>query len=357
MITDLQSLSRNFLGITRVYFEQQFLPSFSNISKDTAPFEVIYQIAGVRVRLLIFDRVLKDRLLPAFAHLVQTSEAPDFTVHLIDGSVMPLVPPWSQEEFVVDQAERSLQSRDFYGVYMSGEESLNFFDTEKNTAYFWTNDVAALPGWVIGAPLRTILHWILSSRNIQLVHGAAVGKGDQAVLLTAKSGSGKSTTALACVLSGMNYLGDDYVGITPEEDSLAVHSLYDSAKMTPTTGAMFPELNDRIVVVPSADDRKSVVYLSQLFPERVVTTSQIRAILIPQVDREARVTWLRPARPAEALHALAPTVFFQLPYADRSLMERLARIVSHVPSYHLSLGSDVRTVPHVVDQILSSSQP
>ncbi len=345
--------TRNFLGISASYFEKEFLPTFTRVSARTSPQEVQYEIAGVKISLRFFCEQLAERLMPAFAHLPKFSGAPDIVVNLVDGSIMPLMPPWSRADFLQSGADVSLNRSSFRGVYISGEESLNFYDAESRVAYFWTNDVGALPGWVVGAPLRAILHWVLSSRDIQLVHAAAVGRGDETVLLTAKSGSGKSTTALSCVLSGMTYLGDDYVGVTAGANDLVAHSLYDSAKMTPNTQKMFPEYAEGVVTVPSVDDRKSVVYLSQIFPERVRTVSSVRAILIPSIDSAAEASFLIPARKHEALRALAPTVLFQLPGAGTMLLGRLAEIVSCVPSYHLRLGSDVRAIPSVIDTVFS----
>ncbi len=343
--------TRNFLGISASYFEKEFLPAFTRVSARTSPREVQYEIAGVKISLRFFCELLAERLMPAFAHLPQFSGAPDIVVNIGDGSIMPLTPPWSHADFLQSAADAPLTS--FRGVYISGEESVNFYDADSGVAYFWTNDVSVLPGWVVGAPLRAILHWVLSSRDIQLVHAAAVGRGDETVLLTAKSGSGKSTTALSCVLSGMTYLGDDYVGVTAGANDLVAHSLYDSAKMTPNTQKMFPEYAEGVVTVPSVDDRKSVVYLSQIFPERVRTISSVRAILIPSIDSAAEASFLIPARKHEALRALAPTVLFQLPGAGTMLLGRLAEIVSCVPSYHLRLGSDVRAIPSVIDTVFS----
>lgn len=302
-----------------------------------------------------FSKSLADRLMPAFAHLPLVSTRAVVSINLADGAHMRLVPPWSDDEFMINQTVIMPKNSTFHGVYVSGEESMNFYDEDSETAYFWTNDVEALPGWVIGAPLRAIFHWIFSAREIQLVHGAAVGRGHESVLLTAKSGSGKSTTALACVLSGMTYLGDDYVGVSVGADGIVAHSLYDSAKMTPHTQEMFPEYAGHVVSVPSADDRKSVVYVSQVFPKQVLHASHIRAILIPAIDGEAKTSSLIPARKYEALRALAPTVFFQLPDTDQSLMGRLAEIVARVPCYHLRLGSDVRAIPDALDSVFSAS--
>ena len=72
----------------------------------------------------------------------------------------------------------------------------------------------------------------------QLVHAAAVGTDEGALLITGRGGVGKSTTALACLEAGMQFLGDDYVvvGLDPEPQ---VYRLYGSAKLTSNSSSAF----------------------------------------------------------------------------------------------------------------------
>jgi len=64
------------------------------------------------------------------------------------------------------------------------------------------------------------------------MHGAAVSLNGKSILLTAKGGSGKSTTALSCFFAGMSYLGDDYVTVK-SGDVITTHSIYSSTKLFP----------------------------------------------------------------------------------------------------------------------------
>ena len=90
--------------------------------------------------------------------------------------------------------------------------------------------VANLPWWEGGAPFRRQLHWALAPDALP-VHAAAVGDARGAALLVGRGGSGKSSTAVACLAAGLGFLGDDYCILRFEPEPV-VHSLYCSAKVT-----------------------------------------------------------------------------------------------------------------------------
>jgi hypothetical protein len=59
---------------------------------------------------------------------------------------------------------------------------------------------------------RLILEWN-NDRGIQVIHAGLVSRHGKGVLFVAKSGSGKSTASLACLCSGFDFAGDDFVGL------------------------------------------------------------------------------------------------------------------------------------------------
>ena len=65
----------------------------------------------------------------------------------------------------------------------------------------------------------------LGKHKQQVVHAASVGTKDGAVLIVGKGGSGKSTSALACLNAGMYYLGDDYTLISNDSNPQVLQPL------------------------------------------------------------------------------------------------------------------------------------
>ncbi len=237
----------------------------------------------------------------------------------------------------------------FLGVCIYGENTINIYDRTTATAYFWIHDAGMLPDWIVAAPLRTIFNWFLSEHHIHLMHGAVIGTTAGALLLTAKGGSGKSTTALTSVLAGMNYLSDDYVGVGLSE-RITAHSLYNSAKITADALYRFPELETQFKA-PQTAGEKSIVFLSSIFPEQIKSYSPLRAIMIPRISKahdQDTVTRITPATKIQALLAILPTTLFQLPLAGLDQVPQLRTIIDRTPCYFLELGSDISTIPAIL---------
>jgi len=347
-------LTKNFIGVPREYFNRIVNPSLQKIQDAGTPFIKTYSIAGKNIRVECYGELLAEKLSLALSHHKQATGTPELTIFTWDQSTTgeQLALPW-QEKKCTEGNHENITDKNFFGVYIAGEESLNFYDKETSVGYFCVRDAKYLPDWAIGAPFRTILHWFLNKHDTHLMHGAVIGHHGNAVLLTAKGGSGKSTTALSCFLEGMDYLADDYAAITAK-DMPTAHSLYHSAKVTKQGLELFPELK-KIVWNKNFDEpEKAIVFLSDLFPGQVKTSAPLRAILIPKIT--GKETRIMPASKMEAFLAVAPTTLLQLPWAGTEKVTALKSIIEKVPCYFLELGSEIRKIPDVVKLFLDGRE-
>ena len=343
-------LMKNFLAVSRGYFDRHAKPGLEKTQATINPVTKHYTIAGNTIRVLFYGGAVANSLsLAIMHHEIEPREHPDLTIYAWDSATAdtPLPAPWDEPNYKEESAH---PSDSFFGVYIGGEESLNFYDTETKTGYFWTQDARQLPDWAAGAPFRTTLHWFLNERDIHLMHGAVVGHHGKSVLITAKSGSGKSTTALSCILSGMDYLADDYVATKLTDDGVTAISLYNSAKVTREGLELFPELKPGVWNPDFADNEKAVLFMSRLFPDQVKRELPLAAILIPRI--RGGETKLVTASKIEALVAIAPTTLLQLPLAETNKIGAFKDIIQKVPCYFLDLGVDVRGVPEVIKKFL-----
>jgi len=348
-------LTKNFLPLTRSYFDREVLPCLQATQESIQPTIKRYSIAGKNICIYFYGEKIAHVFSLALAHQQEaTSPHNDLTIHTWDS--MPtkkvITAPWDDIEFKKDQAHTDPA---FFGVYVGGEESLNFYSPETKTGYFWTHDASRVPDWSLGAPFRTILHWFFTEQNVHLIHGAVVGHDDTSVLLTARSGSGKSTTSLACLLSGMEYLADDYVAITTSttNKSPIAHSLYQTAKMTREGTKIFPELENIIWHKKYGEGEKAVVFLSEHFPNQVKNFSPLSAIFIPRII--GGETTIIPASKIEAMLAIAPTTLLQLPLAETNKVGAFRDILEEIPCYFINLGSDIRAIPEVIKNFITET--
>src|SRR5579871_1987515 len=167
-------------------------------------------------------------LMRALVHLRVPARVPSLQVHVWDGERQPgnhllraylytlsnwwfdYVGPRGQ---LLDVHTPSLQA-----VYVPGPDLLNVVDLDRNVAFCWKREPSALPYWETCSPFRPLLHCWLRERGLQFAHAAAVGCADGGVLLVGQGGSGKSSSALACLDSPLRYLSDDYCAVQRRQD-------------------------------------------------------------------------------------------------------------------------------------------
>lgn len=325
----------NYTRITRAYLEDIVAPAVTLLETEHAPEIQSFQIGDVSITLRSQSPRLTEYFHKAFSHLPIPSTS-DLTVFAWDaiGSGADLTPPWkSPDYFSLETQINQPTEHGFVGVYSHYDDTMTLYDPENNRAYFWIYDATKAPVWIRAAPLRTLLQWVLGDRDIHLIHGAVVTEDDRAVLLTAKGGSGKSTTSLSCLKIGMQYLADDYVAVSRGADPTA-YSLYNSIKVAPYYGQEFDPAH-----VSETEGEKSVVYLAPIFPSQMAYSAKLRAVLIPKIAH-TETTTIVPASKAEAMLALIPTTLFQLPLAESNKVQMLASIIASLPCYSVELGSD-----------------
>jgi hypothetical protein len=316
------------------------------------------RVAGATVRLCFAGPALVSGTMPALAHL-ETPPVPvaDLTILLVDsascGVPMP-TPPWQlAEQTYRGEAPGSYNQGSIHTAWQAWAGVLSLMDTTSASAVFWATDARVLHYSMRGAPLRDILHWWLQDRGHLLVHGAGVGMLNSGALLTGKGSSGKSTTAMICLESGLLYAGDDHValGIHP---SPWLYSLYNTVHLDVGSALSFSDLVTGIANPAPSNDRKLEVFVQAHRPESVCSGFPLSAIVLPRVIHRPQ-SRLRPASGAEALLALAPATILALPGAGQAALERMAELARQVPSYVLELGTDRKQIASIVTNLLAES--
>jgi hypothetical protein len=215
---------------------------------------------------------------------------------------------------------------------------------------FWIRDAALVPYYERSAPVRTLLHWLFGEHG-QFVHAAAVGDSRGVALLPGKGGSGKSTSALACIGSDLRYLGDDYVLLVPGPSGTVVHGVFSTAKLHAKQIEQFPALQRCVDNATQLATEKGLLFLARDFPEALSRSLPLRVILLPKVTGGV-ATRVVPATQAAALAALAPTTVFQLPGDGRRTFDALTAVVRETPTYWLELGTNLNQIPEAIARVL-----
>ena len=315
--------------------------------------ERFYNLAGHIIRLRFSSSALVPLITPALEHLAVEEETPALTVCLWDsastGTRMP-PPPWSSDNYVARGEVEGFNDDRIHTTFDLGSGVLNILDAQQNLGIFWIRDARYLPQWESGAPLRIILHWWMRRHETQLTHAAAVGNSRGGVLLVGRGGSGKSTSALACLDSNLHYVSDDYC-LVRARPVPHVYSIYSSGKLTLGSLEKFPCLETIFSQVETITADKMLFFLGKKYREKISSGFPLRAILLPRVTGGTE-TALKPVSQISALRALAPSSIFQLPGAGKSEFETLTRLVKEIPCYSLELGSNLQRIPEVISALL-----
>ena len=220
-------------------------------------------------------------------------------------------PPWPTTAYGRRGEIIGYNTERFRTVYQHGVNALHMFDAHRHTALYWVARPGQIPYWERSFPMRT------DPALVDAGQGAAVDarrRGRRSVgrgLIAGKSGSGKTTTTLACLDAGMMYAGDDYV-LTRVEPEPLVHSLYGTAKLAPDNLRRFPHLRRFVSNPDGLEKEKAMIFLKDACPAQLALGFPVRALLLPHVTG-CRDTTLRRATPIACLEALAPTTIFHLP--------------------------------------------
>lgn len=338
--------------------QQSFFDAALNLAREAearaGALEHYLNIADTVVRLIFAGEELRRHFMPALRHL-EVPPDPDagVTFHIWDSEttgVEMLPPPCSPNNFTDRGDIWGWNSARIRSAFHWIEYSVNLMDCETNQGVYWVRTARTLPYWTKASPLRTLLHWWMERNGCQLLHAAAVGYQDGAVLITGKGGVGKSTTALACLASGMLYAGDDYVIVRLDPEP-RVYSIYNTAKLNADSAARFPQFQPLITNHPIATDEKAVI---GLFPERksqIVASLPLRAVLMPIIEPKNDTTF-RPAAPISLLRAATFTTMSQLPAAGRHTHDYIEALLNRLPNLEICLGKSMEGVAEAIRNLL-----
>lgn len=315
--------------------------------------EHVIDIAGLPVCLRFHGDELARLLMPALSHRLRNASAASAgaTIEVWDRAASGVtMPPRPVEKHCLSERGDiwTFTSQRFRSAFHYSDYSLNLMDMETGRAIFWVDAAAALPLSTLAAPFRTLFHWWGARHGMQLVHAAALADNGQAVLITGQGGTGKSSTALACMRSGMGYVGDDYV-LLSRQPELRVHSLYRTAKLfvkdLPGAGSFATS------AVVREGEPKAVVY-----PDLALASDVPVVLVLTPRFGGAEETLAEPVDHGYLTGAACYTTIAQLPHAGPATSTFIESAFQSIPSRRLVLGTDRGRVAESV-RALTQSPP
>lgn len=327
-----------------------------------------FRIAGRSITFQFCGSRWLNEMTSAIAHLghpQRSSPNDGLTISVWDGGMQPTnyllrsylytLKNWWYEYTGKRGELLGINSDEISATYQPGIGVMSVVDLEGSRAFYWKADPSPLPYFETCSPCRSLLHsWMRSAGNY-FVHGAAIGYRDGGVMLVGKGGSGKSTSALACLKSSLLYAGDDYCLVSANSSGgFDTHSLYCTAKLVEINNLnSFPELADNVINPQRIAGEKVALSLYGYKVGKLIDKFPLRAILVPVITGGTS-TQILPCSPQHALMAIAPSTLSQLPSSGKEDLQFLGDLTRNIPCYRILLGTDLRQVPERISALLQS---
>ena len=307
---------------------------------------------GVGVRVHLVGGRVAAELEPG---LLQRSEAarPDVELWSFDHASSGVVPPpapWSHDAYRPREEVAGWTEAPVFASFDTAHATLCAADTGAGHGVQWARDAAAYAPWEGGAPLRYLLRWLLAPHGLHLVHGAVVGTDRGGVLLVGKAGSGKSTSSLACLDAGMQFVADDYFLLSADPEPVA-HPLFTVAKADEHSISLLGDIAARSRGAKRDWRGKYRLPVGDL----VVDSMKILAVVLPRRGGRTGSPMLGGAR--EALKETVTSSLSQLPGASATTLAALRPAFDRLPCYELEVGPDLQQIPAALTELIESLGP
>ncbi len=263
-------------------------------------------------------------------------------------------PPCEWDDFTDRGDIWGFNSKRIKTAFHWSEFSVNLMDMDNNTAVYWVKTPRTFPYWVYSSPFRTIFNWWMEKNNCQLLHAAAVGTEDGAVIITGKGGVGKSTTAVSCLNNGLLYLADDYV-IVKKGKEPKVFSLYSTAKINTEDMSKFSSLSDFAGKQTEENQEKAVLFLYPGLREQIKREMPLKAILTPEIKKQKQ-SEIKPVSYWSVQRAMSFTIMSQLPGVGSHTHEYISEFLISLPCFKLVLGSDPDKLIKLLKEFISEPE-
>lgn len=257
---------------------------------------------------------------------------------------------------MVPEEERIIhyhQNEDYHIFYPGAKNRLSVRDNRNRETYVLLPSGEGFPRSYSNKPFVNEIQWWLWEESL-LVHGAAVAAGGKGALITAPSGKGKSTLALACLLLGMDYVAEDYVLIS-RNGPLTGSPVFSTGNLVPDTLELLPELKRHILYFD--DERgKYLIDLSE-YSRQFLDGISLDCIIYPNLtgDEKPSIQREESVHPfVSAMTAAARQIKSQKRTGDAFSV--LFRRLKGLPAYTLRLSRDPMENARALKAFLECSQ-
>lgn len=160
-----------------------------------------------------------------------------------------------------------------------------FFAEKGSKVYVSLNDTYDIGHWE-SYLLGPILSDVLTQKHIVALHGSAVEKNNQAIVVCGESGSGKSTITLELRNLGYHFMSDDIVAVTKGQEGYVVHAGYPQQKLCKDTVVKFGYSLEQLKIL-NEERQKYALPITEDFTEKALA---ITTVICLEVTSKKEIT-------------------------------------------------------------------
>lgn len=220
--------------------------------------------------------------------------------------------------------------------------SISVYDKERRMGAVWKSKLVDLPYWSIATPFRVVLSWFADLSGAEFIHSASISRGENALLISGPSGTGKSTLSIFAALNGYELISDDFTLVKNNR----AYAVYTRGKVHENT-FFYKLLSQGVAVEPGNDGEKRIIDLLSS-PLKVARSSNIRGVVVPIVTG---LTAYSRMRTSEAFRQVAPYSISGLLGGNSGSLRRIADLLRDLPSIRLALAHEHSDNLDALDEI------
>jgi hypothetical protein len=279
-----------------------------------------------------------------------------------DAAGDPDVPPDVTVHFDPARADRAatlLHRTPVFTLSQSGADYV--FDFSDGVRYVVSGDGARIDaswpapftaGYAATYLMNVVMAFVMRLRGYEVLHASAALIGGAAVAFIGPSGAGKSTIAAALALRGFGVIAEDVVAIVDRERKFDVVSSHARVRLWPDVAALLFGSEERLPLIANADWKRAFDagdrFASGRFELAAIYSIDDRREGAPRVEsldgRDALLDLI-----AASYKSAAPDTTM-----SPAEFERLGRIARHVPMRLVVPGTDLATMPAMIDAIIEN---
>lgn len=221
---------------------------------------------------------------------------------------------------------------------------VNSFDTDNNIFFYGVENLEPEEFIKHGHIFVQIFNNILKTDTSNLVHGACVGLNNKGILLCARGQRGKSTLAVLSMMKGFEYVSDDYLVLSKEDNQLYTYPIYSIITLSPRIyNELYDELEGTRFVSNNARKDKYVINIEK-FHSRFKTKYPIKLCMFPEIvsDNEPSIKECTEEEKGRAIvHLVHSTVSQMCDNFDMKTIQKITNMVKDFKFYKINLCNNI----------------